>query len=631
MEKKKRLYYALGGFMLGLLTASLIWLHIRPRTNTDIPAGSGGNHADNNTGNPGGLPQSTTNPNQDTAHNNSTANIPSKTPDNSQIDNPTNTPDINPDTTINPGQNVNPDSNQTDNPTNTPDTNPDTTKNPGEDFNPDESEKEPPKDSPGTVTEITSAPPEDTAQNETPVNPPTNSPDKNPETTDIPEYTDPDSDRADSPSDIPTRMPEITPAPTKDIAPPENQTENTEAPDTGKTPDKDTEPPATDTPQAPASSAKAWDKTAVYTGGDIVSYEGCQYRAKWWTQGEKPDSSDVWEDLGIVDGEPATPAGTENAPIDASLPKDTELTDFKVVGYYPSWKPGKLQSVDFSIITHICYAFAIPTADGSLRDLENPETARALIKSAHANKAKVLLSIGGWSYNDTPLENVFMEATSSEEKIERFADNIAAMCREYGFDGIDMDWEHPRVDGTSAKQYETLMLTLSKKLRAKDKLLTAAVLSGATADGNIYYDAAAHTNAVLNAVDFINIMAYDGGDGERHSPYQFAVNCAIYWKETRGLPAHKVVLGVPFYARPSWADYGTILESVPDAHSKDHCTYNGMEAYYNGVDTIADKTAYAMENLGGIMIWELTQDTANTEKSLLQTIGKTISSASDKE
>ncbi len=166
MEKKKRLYYALGGFVLGLLTASLIWLHIRPRTNTDIPAGSGGNHADNKKGDPGGLPQSTTNPNQDTAHNNSTANIPSKTPDNSQIDNPTNTPDINPDTT----------------------------KNPGEDFNPDKSEEEPPKDSPGTVTEITSAPPEDTAQNETPVNPPTNSQDKNPETT-----------------DVPTRMPEITP------------------------------------------------------------------------------------------------------------------------------------------------------------------------------------------------------------------------------------------------------------------------------------------------------------------------------------------------------------------------------------------------------------------------------------
>lgn len=197
------------------------------------------------------------------------------------------------------------------------------------------------------------------------------------------------------------------------------------------------------------------------------------------------------------------------------------------MGYYPSWKPDKLGMVDFGVVSHVCYAFAIPKADGSLRDLDNPETARVLLRAAHDSGAKVLLSVGGWSYNDT-----------------------------------------------------------------------------------------------LNAVDFINVMAYDGGDGERHSTYQFAVDCGTYWKETRGLPAHKVVLGVPFYARPGWADYGTILERVPDAGSRDHTAYDGMEVYYNGMDTIARKTRYARENLGGIMIWELTQDTWDLEKSLLQVIGK---------
>jgi GH18 family chitinase len=365
----------------------------------------------------------------------------------------------------------------------------------------------------------------------------------------------------------------------------------------------------------------AWDSTAVYTGGDTVSCQGRQYRAKWWTQGEKPGVSDVWEDLGVLDGEPVQPEGVDNAPIDSSEPQNTELTDFKVVGYYPSWKPDKLNSVDFGIVTHVCYAFAIPTAEGGLRDLENPDTARALIRSAHNNGAKVLLSVGGWSYNDAPLENVFMEATADDERLQRFVESILDMCDEFGFDGVDIDWEHPRVDGTSARQYETLMLALSERLHAKGKLLTAAVLSGATADGNIYYDAAAHTNAVLNAVDFINVMAYDGGDGERHSQYQFAVDCGAYWKETRGLPAYKVVLGVPFYARPSWADYGTILAAVLDAFRKDHVSYNGMDVYYNGVDTIAEKTRHARENLGGVMIWELTQDTADRSKSLLQAIG----------
>ena len=43
--------------------------------------------------------------------------------------------------------------------------------------------------------------------------------------------------------------------------------------------------------------------------------------------------------------------------------------------------------------------------------------------------------MGGWSYNDAPLENVFMEATADDAKLRRLAENILAMCEEYGFDG----------------------------------------------------------------------------------------------------------------------------------------------------------------------------------------------------
>ena len=76
---------------------------------------------------------------------------------------------------------------------------------------------------------------------------------------------------------------------------------------------------------------------------------------------------------------------------------------------------------------------------------------------------------------------------------------------------------------------------------------------------------------------------------------------------------------MPIGERPE--GYGAILEAVPDADRQDHVSYNGMGVYYNGVDTIAKKTAYAKENLGGIMIWELTQDTSDKGKSLLQVIG----------
>jgi chitinase len=47
--------------------------------------------------------------------------------------------------------------------------------------------------------------------------------------------------------------------------------------------------------------AAPWDPTAVYNGGQEVTYQGHVYSAKWWTQGEEPSKSGewgVWKDLG---------------------------------------------------------------------------------------------------------------------------------------------------------------------------------------------------------------------------------------------------------------------------------------------------------------------------------------------
>lgn len=40
---------------------------------------------------------------------------------------------------------------------------------------------------------------------------------------------------------------------------------------------------------------EVYSSTKVYNTGDIVVYNGVVYKAKWWTQGEKPGESDVWE------------------------------------------------------------------------------------------------------------------------------------------------------------------------------------------------------------------------------------------------------------------------------------------------------------------------------------------------
>jgi chitinase len=51
-------------------------------------------------------------------------------------------------------------------------------------------------------------------------------------------------------------------------------------------------------PTGGGSCPAAWSATAVYTGGMTVSYNGHRYTAKWWTQGETPGNHDVWQDNG---------------------------------------------------------------------------------------------------------------------------------------------------------------------------------------------------------------------------------------------------------------------------------------------------------------------------------------------
>ena len=48
------------------------------------------------------------------------------------------------------------------------------------------------------------------------------------------------------------------------------------------------------------------------------------------------------------------------------------MDQFKVVGYAPNWYgTGYLDRIDYSQVTHLIYAFAIPTEDGEVRPLND--------------------------------------------------------------------------------------------------------------------------------------------------------------------------------------------------------------------------------------------------------------------
>lgn len=299
--------------------------------------------------------------------------------------------------------------------------------------------------------------------------------------------------------------------------------------------------------------------------------------------------------------------------------------NFKCIVYIFCQAENGLPKLRFDIVTHVNYAFAIPTKDGHVLPLENPELARAVIAKAHAEGAKVCLSLGGWSYEDVPLEATFREGTDTPEKIASMAEEIAEMALAFGFDGVDVDWEYPRTGDGSKEQYEALISLLHAKLKPRGMLLTAAVLGGVDPEGEPIRSAAeAQDRPSFDKLDWLNIMAYDSG-APVHSPYEFAENCVKYWVEDRGFPPEKLNLGLPFYGRPFPGDYRDLLAADGEALEKDMVVMDGREVWYNGRDTLRKKVALAKEKgLGGVMVWEISEDCDDRGKSLLTVLGRAI-------
>ena len=298
---------------------------------------------------------------------------------------------------------------------------------------------------------------------------------------------------------------------------------------------------------------------------------------------------------------------------------------FKCIVYIFCHSDVSLPKLRFDIVTHVNYAFAIPTKTGHVLPLENPGLARAVIAAAHEGGAKVSLSLGGWSWEDIPLEATFREATDTPEKIASLTEEICAMAEEFGFDGVDVDWEYPRTGDGTKEQYEAFISALHDRLKPKGMLLTAAVVGGVDAKNEPIRSATeAQDFPSFDKLDWINIMTYDC-DSPKHSTYEYAEACTRYWVNDRKFTPAKLTLGLPFYGRPFPGAYCDLLAADPDALEKDMVVLNGREVWYNGRDTLRKKVALAKRyGLGGVMVWEISEDCEDTEKSLLTVLGRAI-------
>jgi len=281
-------------------------------------------------------------------------------------------------------------------------------------------------------------------------------------------------------------------------------------------------------------------------------------------------------------------------------------SSFRIIGYAPEWDT-VVQEIQFDKLTHINYAFLLPKPDGSFEDLEHPDKLKDLVTEAHKHDVRVLISIGGWGYDEQ-----FETLASDPSYRAVFVQEAMRFAAQYNLDGIDIDWEYPDA-GESSQNFLELMKALRTAL-PEGMLLTSAVVSrGPNAEGI--------PAEVFPVVDFLNIMVYDDSQTD-HSPYWLAEESLDYW-QGRGLPPEKTVLGVPFYGRPEGIAYRRLVQTDPTAADRDVSEYEGKKIYYNGMATMQRKTELAMQRVSGIMIWELAHDTLDST-SLLGVISRTV-------
>lgn len=267
-----------------------------------------------------------------------------------------------------------------------------------------------------------------------------------------------------------------------------------------------------------------------------------------------------------------------------------------IVGYAPNWS-GNPTYIQYSKLTHIMYAFAETTTNGAL----NCDTTylNSIITKAHAAGVKVLISIGGASNGDNMTKAMRNARLTLTTNIEHFV-------LTWGLDGADIDWEAP-ANASDGNLFNTLVQTLYNDLHPQGKWITAALDTGDWFGMYIPTSSFAY-------LDLFNVMSYDSGGA-----YYF--NEGIKYWTGRGVPKAKLMLGVGFFGNGSGGEkaYHDIVAADKNAPYVD--VSNGYK--YNGIPSMIAKTQVSKSAGGGIMIWDLSQDTTGST-SLMNTIYNTM-------
>lgn len=225
------------------------------------------------------------------------------------------------------------------------------------------------------------------------------------------------------------------------------------------------------------------------------------------------------------------------------------------------------------------------------------------------------------------------------------------------FDGVDIDWESPQLE--DAANFQELVKEFRRQMNAVRPGLRLAVAVDQSPSMLPGTDFA----AIAPLVDQFGIMNYDyagpwstttgllaplfpNGSPHEHDP---SIQTSIAAYRAAGIPARKLLMGLPFYGygwtgvnssnhglfqtgvavredRPYHA-IRTIARSSQvfrDLRSQAPWAFDGKEFWtYEDAVSVRYKVSYGLrQGVGGVMIWELSGDTADAE--LLNTVYRSL-------
>ena len=299
----------------------------------------------------------------------------------------------------------------------------------------------------------------------------------------------------------------------------------------------------------------------------------------------------------------------------------------------------KYRDADASSIDQMFYAFALIRHEQvSVAHWKNFKKFQAFIRK-HPHITPIL-SVGGWGADG------FSQAAATPQSRAAFAANVLDVMQQYGFLGVDIDWEYPgsSVGGiqSSPDDRENYTLLLQALRAGLDALVAAdgvprrlcVALSGSP-------DMAAGIDcvAVGQTVDQVNLMTYDlqqPGMASHHTalhasnPRAISATACVAAYLAAGIPASKLMLGVAFYghrwateadaplyqpATPkgtlTYAAIAKLIRKTPDALHYDavaqapYYLHRQIFISFDDERSISQKRLYAQQQaLMGMFAWE---------------------------